>query len=206
MNIRLRHDTQFTAGVYYRDRVIMTTFSLKLWLLTTTEDSDDQNIAFDRIRYYINSVLQNTVFIDDDKIDACRRLASANVSVTTLPSSAVDQVIGLIIHTKLNAITEGRLAVIDTEISSGFGENLVYLHGEEEDSGVAQLEGWWRDADMSHYDPAIFNTGGKVVSLPYAKQWRDVGLSWADEDDSIVFEPAATNTVIFSDFSDSRQK
>lgn len=192
---RLSYKTDFYAGVFTAGKLKMCCFHLKLWLFTDSVDSDEQNIAFDRIRFFIDNILTNTVFVEDDRVEQCRKLSSANISITSLPSLPVEQVIGLILHTKFNAITEGRMSVVDTEISSSLSERVTYLHGEEELPGVSELDGWWHRADMSHCDDALLsNANERVVSLKKVRTWREVGLAW--ESDDLVFEPTS-NTVVF---------
>jgi hypothetical protein len=178
----------------------MSRFYLKLWLITHTDDHDEQNVAFDRIRYFIDSVISNTVFVDEDQVEVCRKLTESGLSVTTVPSVPVDQIIGILLHTKLNAICESRFTVIDTEISSDAGDRVWFLHGEEEDNPFDSLPGWWNEPDLSHYNGDIVSARGKVVNLSKIKKWREVHLNWPEEGDSIVFEPTS-NTVIFGDFN-----
>jgi hypothetical protein len=200
MNVRLRYNTEFIAGVYYRDTLTMTEFKVALWLLTNTEDDCEQNIAFDRIRYFIKNTLTNTVFVDSDCVDHIKKLCAANISVTTLPSIPVDQIIGMILFSKFNAITEERLSVIDLEISSDFGENVTYLHGEEQHNWTDETEGWWQDPELSHNHGLTVSRDSKVVSLGKIKTWRDVNLSWPDD----TLTSTHSNTVIFGDFGDEK--
>lgn len=200
MNQKIRYSTEFTAGVYYENRLTMSRFYVTLWMCTNTDDESELNVALDRIRFFINHSLSNTIFIDEDNIKESQRLLAANLSVTTLPTIPVDQIICLVLHSKLNAICEDRLIVSDIELSSDFGEKLVYVHSVEDGNIYDECYNWWTVRDLSHSDAV--NKSGRIVSLGKVRSWRDVGLSF--DTDDIVFE-TNTNTVIFGDFGENNK-
>ena len=53
MNVRLKHDMSFTAGVYYNGEMRMNNYNLRLWMITNTYDASSHNISFDRVKYFI---------------------------------------------------------------------------------------------------------------------------------------------------------
>jgi hypothetical protein len=86
-------------------------------------------VAFERIKYFVySSIRQHYVYqfcnIIMTSVNSLRQLGS---SVTTMPGDPVDQLIGLMLYYKLNAIMEDRIIVDETEISSMLGENMIYL-------------------------------------------------------------------------------
>jgi hypothetical protein len=94
---------------------------------------------------------------------------------------------------KLNAIMEGRIGLIEVEISAG--DAVIYLHSENETSEILSLPDWWKTADLTHSD-FILDESGKTLSIPQATAWRDVDLAWPDTD-----QPSDTgNIVVFADF------
>ena len=50
MNVRLKHDMSFTAGVYYNGEMRMNNYNLRLWMITNTYDASSHNISFDRVK------------------------------------------------------------------------------------------------------------------------------------------------------------
>lgn len=195
MNVRLKHDMHFTAGIYYADHLRMNNYHLTLWMTTATKNSTDQNTAFERIKYFVYTQLDSTVFINAGQQAQCQRFIDAGINITTMPADPVDQLIGIMLYFKLNAITEGRMEIVETELSSSLGENITYLHSDFEDSMGFEAPAWWTTPDLVHSDlqPA---DSDKIVSLSQNTAWRDLELNWSESDD--VGESG--NVVVFANF------
>ena len=195
MNVRLKYDMPFTAGVYYDGALRMNNYSLRLWMTTNSENPADQNVSFERIKYFVYSQIDSTIFINNKLEDQCQQFAQTGLNITTMPGEPVDQLIGIMLYYKLNAITEDRMTVVETELSSTFGENMTYLHSDfENTSGYVQPD-WWTTPDLTHsdFEPA---DSDKIVSIAQSTAWRDIDLSWDDTPASA----ASGNIVVFADF------
>jgi hypothetical protein len=198
MNVRLRHDMNFTAGVYWDGATRMNNYSLTLWMTTACSDSADQNTAFERIKYFVYSALDSTIFINSEHDNQCQLLARAGLDITTMPGEPVDQLIGLMLYYKLNAVVEGRMIIEETELASTLGEGIAYLHAAHEQTTIPAQPDWWQAADPMHCDPALVDTD-KVLNLPQATLWRDLDLAWSIPDTT----QDIGNTVVFADFKKS---
>ena len=195
MNVRLKYDILFTAGVYYNNQVRMNNYSLRLWMTTNSENSVDQTISFERIKYFIYTQIDSTIFINNELEDQCYLFTEVGLDITTIPGDPVDQLIGIMLYYKLNAITEDRMLVMETELSSTCGENMTYLHGEfENTSGYVQPE-WWTTPDLTHSDFVPMDSEN-VLAIPQSTAWRELELSWPDE----PALAAPGNVVVFADF------
>lgn len=185
----------FTAGIYYADHLRMNNYHLTLWMTTTTKNPEDQNTAFERIKYFVYTQLDSTVFINAAQQEQCQLFVDAGINITTMPADPVDQIIGIMLYFKLNAITEGRMDIVETELSSSLGENITYLHSDFEDSLGFEQPAWWNTADLVHSDllPA---DGDKVVSLSQNTPWRDLELTWSETSP----EGDTGNVVVFANF------
>ena len=85
--------------------------------------------------------------------------------------------------------------IVETELSSTFGENMTYLHSEfENTSGYVQPD-WWTSPDLTHSDFAPVDSD-KIVSIPQSTAWRDIELGWPDT----PTPDAVGNIVVFADF------
>lgn len=191
MNVRLKYDMHFPAAVYYNDQLRMNNYSLRLWMTTNSENALDQNVAFERIKYFVYTQMDSTVFINQDLKEQCEKLAQAGLNITTMPGEPVDQLVGIMLYYKLNAITEDRMIIVETELASVHGENMTYIHSDfENTTGYVQPD-WWTSADLVHSDLVVEDTD-KVLSIPNANVWRDLDLVWADS----TTEDATGNIVI----------
>jgi hypothetical protein len=121
--------------------------------------------------------------------------------VIVLPDEPVDQIMGMMLYLKYNAVMENRMVVTDVEISSVQGDNMGYLHshGENLSPGLSR-DGWWVDAAPTWYDITVTHTRDKVVSLNSRPEWADHGLAWTDATDK------GSNSVVFADFGRNADK
>jgi len=195
MNVRLKYDMPFTAGVYYDGTLRMNNYSLKLWMTTNSENPADQNVSFERIKYFLYTQIDSTIFINSKLEDECQQFVQASLNITTMPGDPVDQLVGIMLYYKLNAITEDRMNIVETELSSSYGENMTYLHSEFENTLGYEQPDWWTTADLTHSDFVPVESN-KVVSIPQSTAWRDIDLAWSD---APTFE-ASGNIVVFADF------
>ena len=195
MNVRLQYDLDFLAGIYYDERLQLNSYSISMSLLTKTTDALNTNIAMDRLKMFMHGELANTVFINQALRERAEMLQIMGVNVTTLPEEPVDQIVGMMLYYKLNAIMEQRLIVTEVEIESCFGENLVYLHHEDEDTTDIVRPKWWDTADLLHCDAELIQQD-KVVAINHTRTWRELDLAWSDNTSST----SSGNVVVFADF------
>ena len=201
MNVRLQHTIQFSAGVYYGEMYRVNNYNLTLWMMTNSHDPAEHEISFERIKHFVYSKMDSTVFINGNNVEQCKRLIAAGLDVTTLPGDPVDQLIGIMLYYKLNAIAEGRMLVAETELSSQLGGNMVYLHSDDENINLEHYPDWWNTADLVHCDLALIDQD-KVVAMHQNAAWRDLDLNWPDA----VPSGSDDNTVVFADFGKNETK
>jgi hypothetical protein len=191
MNVRIKFPITFTAGIFYRDELQMNNYSVTLSMLTNSLDGTINNIALDRIKYFIYTELDSSIFINSADTERCAKFIDAGLKITTIPDAPVDQLIGIMLHYKLSAITEERLLIDEVEISSSLGEGLVYIHGEHENVDDLAIPDWWKSVDLVHCEPELIDTD-EIVTLANLAVWRDLDLQWPDEE-----ELETGNTVVF---------
>ena len=201
MNVRLKHDFPFTAGIYHGGNFYMNNYTLRVLMATVSENPDDQTTAFERLKYFIYTCMESTIFIDAAETEQCNQYVQAGLHITTMPGVPVDQLIGIMLYHKLNAVMENRMIVTDVEISSVQGDNMGYLHSHNENlSAGLSLDGWWVDAGPTWYDVPVTPKRDKVVSLNSRPEWAEHGLAWTDVTDK------ESNSVVFADFGRDADK
>ena len=67
MNVRIRYDTTFVAGVHWQDQLYMTNYSVDVHMLTNTIDPAEQNIAMYRMKSMISDCFTSSVFINQSQ-------------------------------------------------------------------------------------------------------------------------------------------
>lgn len=193
MNVRLQYTIPFIAAVHYQERLIMNNYTFRAYMVTNVVESEQTNIAFERLKYFIDEEMASTVFINSENIDACQRYLEAGMHITTLPNEPVDQIVGVMLFHKLNAIMEGRISVIETELSSTLGDNMAYIHSENEVTNDLVLPDWWTTADVVHCDTDLIDSDN-VLSLLRSNVWKELELAWPSE------ATLETGNIVFADF------
>jgi hypothetical protein len=194
MNVRLQYDLEFLAGVYYEDQLQMNQYTVSLNLLTKTKDSASTNIALDRAKAFVHGALESSVFINQTNMERAEFMQMIGINVTTLPEEPVDQIIGMMLYYKLNAVMEGRMTVTGLDISSTLGDSVWYQHDEEDIAGPFAAEGWWHQASMQHETVEPNPESGNIVKV-MSTGWYELNLEWPENT-----APASANTVVFANF------
>ena len=195
MNVRIQYPMRFLAGIYYDGQLRLNEYTVKAYMMTATENPADHNVALNRIKHFVYNELEDTIFIDGSEVEQCQKLIDAGLNVTTMPAEPVDQLIGIMLYSKLTAITEGRFLIGEIEISSNLGDGIIYLHGENENINDVVEPAWWNSSDLVHND--ITETD-KVVTMHKSSVWRDLDLQWPDIEDNSDEETG--NTIVFANF------
>jgi len=194
MNVRLQYDLDFLAGVYYEDQLQMNQYTVSLNLLTKTKDSVSTNIAMERLKAFVHGALESTVFINQANTERAEFMQMIGVNVTTLPEEPVDQIVGMMLYYKLNAVMEDRMIVTGLDIASSLGDNVWYRHDEEDVSGPFATDGWWYQASMQHESVERDPEPGNIVKV-MSTGWHELNLEWLENT-----TVASDNTVVFANF------
>ena len=193
MNVRLKDELFFTAGVYYNDQLLMNNYQVRVNMITNSSDGGYVNVARDRMLWFLRGALQSSIFIKDDNQKKWDDFTQVGLTVTTFPEEPVDQIVGLMLYCKLNAIMEKHITVTDIEISSEIGDGCWYPHSQLESVGPFDKDGWWNSSDPTQANrPA--NKNKRVVKLYNSTNWHDLELSWPTDNQDI------SNNVLITPF------
>lgn len=195
MNIRLKYNSEMLGAVYYDDRLQLNNYSVNLLLITNDADNRETNIAIERLKCMLHHELQGVVWFHERHTPQARIMQDLGTRVAILPEEPVDQVIGMTLYSKLNAVMEGRVTVTNLDIASALGEWIWYSHDEAESLGPLQVPGWWNDATPSYDSNADVADSHNVVSIRQ-RQWHEYDLNWHNESQA----EADDNRVVFTQF------
>ena len=201
MNVSLQYSIDFMGAIYYDGRLQLNSYSVSLQMLTTSPQAMITNIAMERIKAFVMGELDSVVFIHREHEAQAELLQAVGANVCTLPDEPVDQIIGIMLYSKLSAIIEDRMIIGEVEISSDLGGGVVYMHNEEENLGPLEPAGWWHDADLTQCHSELVGEE-KVMSLAKSTIWRELELSWPDAEP----KEDTGNTIIFTDFNRNETK
>lgn len=195
MNVRLQYDMEFLAGVYYEHHLCMNSYSISLNLLTGTTQRQNTNIAMDRLKAFVMTELSSTVFMNQTALEQAEMFSAMGINVTTVPEEPVDQIIGMMLYYKLNAVMEGHMTVDSLDLASVLGDSVWYRHEENDPAGPFAAQGWWHESNTRHNDLGSDQSHDNVLKV-MTNSWSEYGLQWLED------TPLTTdNTVVFADFS-----
>jgi len=180
MNVRLRQDQSFLASYWCEDAssrftLVTNLYDVEITMMTHSQDQREINVAVSRALYMIHEEFADTVFFDRNHDAVSRLFQDIGVNVTVLPGPPVDQIIGMMLYCKLQAVMEGRVIITNISIRSTRGNNVWYQHDHDEALGPFSADGWWHHSDVSHCEPQ--STAEDVTMIP-TNVWKTLDLDW----------------------------
>lgn len=183
MNIRLQYDIEFQAGVWFDEQYKINSYSVSMQMVTKVSDQNWLNVAMERLRTFVYEELGNGVFINRENEEQAELLQFAGLNVITLPNEPVDQIIGMMLFCKLNAIMEGVIHVVNLDISSTLGDSVWYSHDEDDNLGPFADQGWWHQLSTQKDTLPDDDEAENVVKVQ-TTGWHEYGLEWPNADET----------------------
>lgn len=185
MTTRIERDFTFQSGVYFKDEFLMNVYTISVYMEVETESIREQNVAMERIKYFLNDCLENSIFVQDTEHKTIEKYTSCGFKVCTLPEEPYDQIIAILLLTKLNSITEGRLVITDITLGSRISDQVKFSCDIESPRGPFEEPGWWLDTGTSICDPIKTSVKkDKIVKLfkTVPSDWAEYNLVWKEKD------------------------
>jgi hypothetical protein len=178
MNVRIRFNSDMRTAAWFGDEFLINNFAVNLQLITKSHDANDHSVCMGRVRTVIDQ-LEHSIFVHQDNVDKIDAFIKCGLRVTAFPQQPIDQIVGIVLFEKLNAVLENRMRVTDLDICSDLGDNIWFMHGENEKVSAIPSTGWWTDAspmcNVVHKSAAE----KKVVKLHKQLNWKSFDLEWA---------------------------
>lgn len=177
---KIQKNFTFQSAIHFEDRFMVNLYEMDAKFEIYTEDTREQNIAIERVTHFLGSVIEDCLFISIEQKDAINKYHAAGIKVCTIPEDPYDQIIGLILLNKCNAIMEGKIVMTEILIGSKLS-NLIKFELYHE-VATAEFDGkhWYNDGSLVMADK--FNKKDKIVNLFDHKcdSWEDLGLTWEE--------------------------
>jgi hypothetical protein len=199
MNVRVIAPLNFSAGIFHNDELRMNNYFARIHMYTNCVDNESQGIAMERLKHFVYGEMDSTIFINENNTEKCFQMLDCGLNITTLPGDPVDQLIGIMLYYKLSAVMEGRIIITDVEVSSAIGDNIIYVHSDNETPNL-EISDWWQTADLNHCN--IYDHDQEILSINRLGPWRELELTWPVE----VEKTETDNTVVFADFGKDDKK
>ena len=193
--IRLEKVFSWYNCISYDEGHVINEYIMTLNMYEGVIDPDQQNTAYNRMKWWITNVLTNSIVLNesDPLLDTYR---ATRQRVLAVPSDPVDHLMTMLLYLKLNAIMQDRLIIDEIKLCSEQGDHMSYLHSSHIDQVLFDTQGWWTDSEPTWEN--ITPTNDAVVALPNKIKWRDLDLGW--EDDPVE------SSVVYVDFGKNANK
>lgn len=168
---------------YDHPRVI--SYMVTVSMTSTSMHSAYTNTAYERMRHWMTSIMRDAVIIDKNHPDL-ETWQTTGARCMVFPDDPVDQLVGIMLCCKLNAMCQGHLEVSSVVISSELDEDISYYHAQEDDEGPFSDSGWWNDS-RPNWDSIVKRRkkNTNVINLRREPEWKDLELDWpSDPEDS----------------------
>lgn len=182
MNTRIEKDFVFQAAVHFQNRFLLNIYELAASMLVQTESIHEQNVAMERLNYYLSERLENSVFVDQTAVKTIDKYAAAGINVCSVPEEPYDQIIALLLLSKMNAMMEGKIVITDMVLSSKLSDGVKFVISDEMSAQFMDKNGWWANSSPSTCD--ISNEKpkkDKIVKLFSHHDWMSLGLAWKEK-------------------------
>jgi len=199
VNVRLSKLFVWQSGVVYNQQFHINTYSCKIDFSTLTTDATQTNLAYERIRYWMENILDNSVLMSDSN-ELLPAYQATGQRIITLPDEPVDQLVGIMLFSKLNSIAQERVTVTDLSVSSIMGDEVIYNHSHNESFVPFPQSAWWDDPSPIWYNKKETRVTEKVVNLDRVLEWADLDLDWKRP------EEKGNNQVVFANFASHEEK
>ena len=198
MTARIQRNFELHMGVHFSGMFYLNLYDIDIHFNVETENIKEQNIALERIKFYLSQCLENSIFVHEAEADTIEKYMAANLRVSVLPEEPYDQIVGIMLMTKLNAITEGRLLITDISINSRMSDGVSCMHSMEDNMGPFINKNWWSENNTKINDYKYSPKNKKILKLMKLTEWTDVYLNWDNIEEPIVQNIA--NEIVYVNF------
>ena len=185
----LSYECSFDTVLVMDNWISPNTYKCKIYFDIETDNGDEQNIAFERMKVLMEGVFQNSLFINMHNPLLQVLAKKTEQRIITLPTEPIVVIMAGIMFYKLSAIVEERISIQQIKLSSSQADN-IWVHFdldfadsmgkmESEYHTVAKLEPWWFKSDPVTSD--WFEVTKKDTKMHIQKASWEKDLQWPTE-------------------------
>lgn len=186
--------TSWDSVLFYDDQLLPNSYTLTIYFDITTDDANEQNIAFDRMKFFIDKVLQDSIFCTIDGEQSAYFQRTFKQRLVTFVQEPQDMTVIATLYAKLTSIVEGRINIEKIQLSSLQGSGIVINFDEEfaaeskvltnhDVINAADKTPWWFRTDCGSADVIVVDeVGGTATFITDVTGWEDADLLWSDKE------------------------
>jgi hypothetical protein len=186
--------TDWSCVVSYEDSLLPNDYQLTINFDIVTDNQDEQHIAFDRITYFVDNVLQDAIFCDIDDKNVDFYMNNFKQKLVTFVQAPQDLTVVATLFAKFIAITEGHINIESMSLNSRVGNRITINFDADfaEESNMlvkhelitaAEKTPWWFREDCGSADYFIIDEDPtKITFVTDVSSWEASELMWPDTD------------------------
>jgi len=176
MTIRITKDFTFLSSLHFQDKFMVNLYEMNASMIIETFDQIEQNIAIERINYFLTDMLEGCIFIQDTEHEAMEKYSNAGLKIVSVPEEPYDQIIGLLLINKCNAIMENKIHLSDIIFGSKLSNLIKFDLSSEMAINEYPEKNWYNDSSLATHSK---KKKEKIVKLFDGKNdWADLELTW----------------------------
>jgi hypothetical protein len=182
MNIDIEKNFAFSSILVMPETdVCINDYDVRLRIRVQSCDKKEYNIAYMRIKHWFYEIMQDAVLIEqnDPRLPKCKNTGFRCIDFPTEP---LDQTVGMMLMSKLQAICEDRVSVLQVSIASPRDDYVCYISDHGDSLHWFDEPGWWTDPGPVHCCLAKHIKSSKVIPLIKNQGWKQHDLDWDTQD------------------------
>jgi len=180
MSTQISKNFNFRGVILFENKFIINDFRLTLNMTVQSESPREQNIAMDRIEWFLTQKVDSSLLINEDKQENIDLFHKAGFGIVTLPKDPYDQIIGMVLICKINAFLENKLEIESLVIESLLSDGIKFTIDLETAKSILQGNYWYNNSSTETNDLTNDNYNTKIVKL-FDNQWNEIGLTWKEK-------------------------
>lgn len=190
----LSWSTSWDSVISYNNQILPNNYTMTIGFDIVTDDSDLQNVAFDRIKYFVKNVMQDAIFSSMDDERNAYFQENFKQRIVTFPVQPQDLSVVTALYAKFNSIVEGKLEIESISLSSIQGDNVtIHYDADFAESSTlltehdllksAEKTPWWFRDDCGSADFFTMNVeSNTMVFITDVTEWQGTGLEYPETD------------------------
>lgn len=176
MNVSLSWAADVLCIGVVESRVLANSYSFSINFTTNTDNTKNQNVAFERMKFMLTRVFSQSTFISETSPLLPKIIDLAPQNIVLLPEEAYDQIVNIAVFCKINSVMEGMLIANSICITSNANDDISYSFDEDDALGPFTVhprkkdKPWWARPDL-----CTVNNPGNEYPIP---PWEDIGLGF----------------------------
>lgn len=180
MPSHIMKDIAFFAGIHLENSYMINLYECDMSMVINTDNVREQRVAIERVTHFVSNYLTNCVMVSSTDKAAIEKYEAAGLRLCVLPEEPYDQLLGLVLLNKLNAIMEDKIVITDMTFGSKLSDYIKFHITQEEAETVYPEKAWYNDCSVAIKETPK-KKKDKVVKLFEPDEWEKFDLTWQEK-------------------------